>query len=123
VPFQKITPNLVVEDVAASLRFYEQTLGLQRRVTVPEREPYVFVSLVSGNIEIFLNQDDARAARPAGGISLYVEMVGLDQLLDRVKQHGVRIEVPLNETFYGMREFAILDPDGYTIIFAEPVKR
>jgi uncharacterized glyoxalase superfamily protein PhnB len=123
VPFQKITPNLVVRDVAASLRFYEQTLGLQRRVTVPDREPYIFVSVVSGSIEIFLNQDEARTRRPAGSMSLYIEMSGLDQLLDRIKQHSITIEVPLNETFYGMREFAILDPDGYMIIFAEPAKR
>jgi uncharacterized glyoxalase superfamily protein PhnB len=123
MPFQKVTPNLLVNDVAASLRFYEQTLGLQRRVTVPEREPYTFVSLVAGSIEIFLNQDEARTPHKAGGMSLYVELEGLDRLLDRVQQHGARIEVPLNETFYGMREFAILDPDGYMIIFAEPVKR
>jgi uncharacterized glyoxalase superfamily protein PhnB len=121
--FQKLTPNLLVGDVAASLKFYEQTLGLQRRVTVPDCEPYVFVSLVAGQIEIFLNRDDAGARHQAGGMSLYIEVQGLDQLLARVQQHGVKIEVPLNETFYGMREFAILDPDGYMIIFAEPVKR
>ncbi len=125
--FQKVTPNLMVHNVNASLRFYEQVLGLQRRLTVPEREPYVFVSLVAGDVEIFLNQDDSEAqseAKPkAGGMSLYAEVKDLDQLLGRVQHHGVKIETPLNETFYGMREFAVLDPDGYMLIFAEPVKR
>ncbi|HEY6307133.1 MAG TPA: VOC family protein [Candidatus Angelobacter sp.] len=123
MPFQKITPNLMVHDVTSSLKFYEQVLGLQRRLTVPDREPYVFVSLVAGEVEIFLNQDQSGAKPQAGGMSLYMELQGLDQLLDRVQQHGTKIEVPLNETFYGMREFAVLDPDGYMIIFAEPVKR
>ncbi len=123
MPFRKLTPNLMVHDVNTSLRFYEQVVGVRRRLTVPEREPYVFVSLVAGDVEIFLNQDQSEAKPKAGGMSLYLELEGLDQLLDRVQQHGVKIEIPLNETFYGMREFAVLDPDGYMIIFAEPVKR
>jgi uncharacterized glyoxalase superfamily protein PhnB len=121
--FRKATPNLMVHDVSSSLRFYEQTLGLQRRMTVPDREPYAFVSLISGQIEIFLNQDQSGAKPVPGGMSLYLELDGLDQLLGRVQQQGVKIEIPLAETFYGMREFAVLDPDGYMIIFAEPVKR
>ena len=121
--FQKATPNLMVRDVSSSLKFYEQTLGLQRRMTVPDREPYVFVSLVAGQVEIFLNQDQSSAKPTPGGMSLYMELEGLDQLLLRVQQQGVKIEIPVNETFYGMREFAVLDPDGYLIIFAEPVKR
>jgi lactoylglutathione lyase len=121
--FQKVTPNLMVRDVSSSLKFYEQTLGLQRRMTVPDREPYAFVSLLAGQVEIFLNQDQSAAKPAPGGMSLYMELDGLDQLLVRVQQQGVKIEIPVNETFYGMREFAVLDPDGYLIIFAEPVKR
>lgn len=123
MPFEKVTPNLMVHEISASLRFYEQVLGLKRRVTVPEQEPFVFVSLVAGDVEIFLNQDQSGAGPKAGGMSLYLELQGLDQLLTRVQQHGIKIEIPLNETFYGMREFAVLDPDGYMIIFAEPLKR
>ena len=123
MPFQKVTPNLMVHEISASLRFYEQGLGLKRRLTVPEQEPFVFVSLVAGDVEIFLNQDQSDARPKAGGMSLYVDLQGLDQLLTRVQQHGIKIEIPLNETFYGMREFAVLDPDGYMIIFAEPLKR
>ncbi len=123
MPFQKVTPNLMVHNVNASLRFYEQVLGLTRRLTVPEREPYVFVSLAAGDVEVFLNQEQSEDKPKAGGISLYMDVKGLDQLLDRVQQHGIKIEIPLNETFYGMREFAVLDPDGYMLIFAEPVKR
>ena len=31
----------------------------------------------------------------------------------------VKIVMPLESKFYGMREFAIEDPDGYVITFAE----
>lgn len=121
--FNKVTPNLMVRDIAASLKFYEKTLGLQRKITVPEQEPFVFVALSTGYIEIFLNKNEGANPPIAGGISLYIEVAGLDQLLSQVQQHKVKLEIPLNETFYGMREFAVLDPDGYLLIFAEPVRK
>ena len=121
--YQKVTANLMVRDVDASLKFYVETLGLERQITVPDRPPFVFVAVGTDAIEIFLNKDEpAGKARP-GGISLYVELEGLDQLLARVQESKVGIEVPLNETFYGMREFAVLDPDGYLVIFAERIKK
>jgi lactoylglutathione lyase len=123
MPYQKVTPNLMVKDVSASLKFYQETLGLERRITVPEQEPFVFFAIAAGDVEIFLNQDESGGKAQAGGISLYVELEGLNQLLERVQQHQVKIEILLNDTFYGMREFAVLDPDGYMIIFAERIKK
>jgi catechol 2,3-dioxygenase-like lactoylglutathione lyase family enzyme len=46
--FQKLTPNLVVRDVAASMEFYRSVLGFQTAITVPERPPYVFGSVTGG---------------------------------------------------------------------------
>ncbi len=31
----------------------------------------------------------------------------------------MKIALPLKDQFYGMREFAIQDPDGYLVIFAQ----
>jgi uncharacterized glyoxalase superfamily protein PhnB len=121
--FEKVTPNLMVRDVTASLNFYQQVLGLERQFTNPDQEPFVFVSVGEGDVEIFLNKSEAGSAPVPGGISLYLEVSGLDQLLGRVEQGGVKIEIPLHETFYGMREFAVLDPGGYLIIFAERAKK
>ena len=120
--YQKVTPNLMVQDVNASLEFYEQLLGLERRITVPDQAPFVFVAVGSGDVEIFLNKSESGSKPVAGGSSMYLEVEGLDELLARVRQRGWKIAIDLNETFYGMREFAVLDPDGYMIIFAERKK-
>ncbi len=40
----------------------------------------------------------------------------------RDKSHGVKIVIPLHTEFYGMKEFAVFDPDGYLLIFAEQVR-
>jgi len=42
--FQKLTPNLVVRDVAASMEFYRSVLGFQPAIKVPDEPPYVFGS-------------------------------------------------------------------------------
>lgn len=126
--FNKITPNLLVASVERSLAFYERLLGFARGLTVPEQSPFVFASVVSGAVEIFFN-DAATAVKeyPAFGgkpigatATLFVEMDGVDALHDRLKG-SVPIVMPLVTQFYGLREFAIQDPDGYVITFAERV--
>jgi len=127
--FTKLTPNLVVASVERSLAFYVETLGFSRGMTVPDESPFVFASVTSGPVEIFFNDAAAAikeypafAGRPIGATgTLFIEMEGgVDALHDRLKP-TVKIVMPLVTQFYGTREFAIEDPDGYVITFAERV--
>ena len=126
--FKKLTPNLLVANVERSLAFYENVLGFARGFTVPEQSPYVFASVSGGPVEIFFN-DAAGAIKEYPGFggkaigatgTMYIEVEGVDALHDRLKA-TVPIVMPLVKQFYGMREFAIEDPDGYVITFAERV--
>ena len=124
--FKKLTPNLLVSNVERSLAFYVDTLGFERGITVPDASPFVFASVTSEPVEIFLNdaatavkEYPAFAGRPIGATgTLYIEVEGVDALHDRLKSQ-VKIVIPIATQFYGMREFAIADPDGYVITFAE----
>ncbi len=126
--FQKLTPNLLVTNVERSLAFYINTLGFERGVTVPDQSPFVFASVTSGPIEIFLNdaatavkEYPAFGGKPLGATgTMFIELEGVDALHDRL-QSSVKIVMPLETKFYGMREFAIEDPDGYVVTFAERV--
>jgi len=127
--FKKITPNLLVASVERSLAFYVDTLGFARGMTVPDRSPFVFASVTSDPVEIFLNdaatavkEYPAFAGKPLGATgTLYIEVEGVDALHDRIKS-TVKIVMPIATQFYGMREFAIEDPDGYVITFAQRVE-
>jgi uncharacterized glyoxalase superfamily protein PhnB len=129
--FQKLTPNLVVRDVAASMEFYRSVLGFQPAIKVPEQAPYVFGSVVNGAVEIFFNDHKAVAedypalgAKPIGGsLTLFIEVEGIDELLSAVKASGAKITMPLKEQFYGMREFAFEDPEGWIVTLAEKIKQ
>jgi uncharacterized glyoxalase superfamily protein PhnB len=127
---QKLTPNLVVHDVAASIDFYRTVLGFQPAITVPEQPPYVFGSVTSGNVEIFFNEQKSVAAeypplgtRPAGGaLTLFLEVEGIEEVLASVQKSKTKIVMPLKTQFYGMREFAFEDPEGWIVTIAERVK-
>ena len=127
--FSKLTPNLLVANVERSLAFYIDVLGFERGMTVPEQSPFVFAAVTSGAVEIFFN-DAATAVKdypsfsgkPIGATgTLYIELDGngmIDAFHDRIKSK-VTVTMPLLTQFYGMREFAITDPDGYVITFAQ----
>jgi uncharacterized glyoxalase superfamily protein PhnB len=128
--FQKLTPNLVVRDVAASMEFYRSVLGFQAAIKVPDEPPYVFGSVTSGSVEIFFNDRKAVAAdypplgaRPAGGaLTLFMEVEGIEEVLAAVQESGAKIVMPLKQQFYGMREFAFEDPAGWMVTIAERIK-
>ena len=128
--YQKLTPNLVVRDVAASVNFYCSVLGFQPGMKVPDAPPYVFASVVKDGVEVFFNDHKAveedyppLVARPIGGtMTLYIEVEGLDEILRGVEKAGGKLVMPVKTQFYGIREFALEDPDGWVITIAERVK-
>lgn len=127
---QKLTPNLIVRDVAASVAFYQAVLGLQPAIKVPEQPPYVFASVSNGSVEIFFNDQKTVAedypplgSRPIGGaLTQFIEVEGIQEVMAAVQKAGAKIVMPIKDQFYGMREFAFEDPEGWIITIAERIK-
>ncbi len=125
--FHKLTPNLVVRDVDASVAFYRDVLGMELNLHVPDNPPFIFASVRRGETEIFLNDEKTVAQempgfakQPVGwNLTQYIVVSGIDELLQQVQRRGAKIVMPLKKQFYGMREFAIADPDSNILIFAE----
>ena len=124
--FTSVTPNLLVADIDRSTAFYRDVLGFAIKQTVPDAAPFVFVWLERDGVPVFLNDPKAvehdfpgATSRPAGGTAtLFFVITGVDALHDAVKGH-TNIIMPLKTQFYGMREFAVEDPDGHLLTFAE----
>jgi len=126
--FTSVTPNLIVRDVETSTAFYRDVLGFTVKQTVPEQAPFVFVWLERDGVPVFLNAVQAVAedypdagSRPAGGTATMFFIVSeVDALHAAVAPHAT-VVMPLKTQFYGMREFAVTDPDGHILTFAERV--
>ena len=123
---KKLTPNLVVRNVEASLKFYRETLGLEKAISVPDESPYVFAAVSNGAVEIFFNDQKtvaaelpSLAATIGASLTLYMEVDNLQTVFERVQEAGANISMPVTEQFYGMKEFAFEDGDGYTITIAQ----
>lgn len=126
--FQSITPNLLVRDVRRSTEFYRDVLGFTMGQTVPDTEPYVFVWMKRDEVSVFLNDitaaahdyPDAAARPPGGTATLFFTVTDVDAYHASVAPR-TSVVMPLKTQFYGMREFAVTDPDGHIITFAERV--
>lgn len=121
-----LTPNLLVADVARSLAFYRDVLGFKVETTVPDAAPFAFAILRSGDVRVFLNEAKGAAdeypvfaGRPIGGtLTLFIGVTNVQALHASIKDR-VTVVMPIGRKWYGSTEFAIADPDGWVITFAQ----
>jgi len=126
IAIKKLAPVLMVNDVAATIKFYEEVLDFKRTVTVPDKAPFVFGMVNNGSIEIqfqeaksFVENVAATKGCEIGGtVALYMDTADVMTVYKRVVKQS-KIVKKLHKTFYGTREFYMLDCNGYIIGFAE----
>jgi uncharacterized glyoxalase superfamily protein PhnB len=125
---QKLTPNLMVEDVEQTLTFYRETLGFQALTTLPEAPPFDFAIVGRDDVQLMfqsrpsLSENVPALAGATIGASqtFFIEVTGIQQLYEQLRQR-VEIVVDLHDTFYGTREFYFRDLNGYVLSFAETI--
>jgi uncharacterized glyoxalase superfamily protein PhnB len=122
-----VTPNLITSDIARATAFYRDVLGFTVARTVPDEAPHVFVWLERDGVMVFLNDAQTvhnelpgAASLEVGksGVALFIAMEDIAGLWAAVRDKAT-VVMPLKDQWYGMTEFAITDPDGYVITFAE----
>ena len=126
--FTSVTPNLIVQDIDRATTFYRDVLGFTVKTTVPDAAPFVFVWLERDGIPVFLNDPaavekdmpGARARMPGGTATLFFVLSDVDAYHEVVAPRA-KVVMPLKTQFYGMREFAVEDPDGHILTFAQRV--
>jgi uncharacterized glyoxalase superfamily protein PhnB len=120
----KITPILFVDAIEPSLEFWVGRLQFEKTAEVPEGDHLGFVILKQGDSEIMLQtresmKKDVSAASQAMlsmTCCLYIEVDSFTDALDRIQ--GAEVLVPQRDTFYGMREIYVREPEGQIVGFA-----
>jgi uncharacterized glyoxalase superfamily protein PhnB len=124
---KKITPVLLVNEIEPILSFWVDRLGFTKAIEVPDGNKLGFVAFQKGSVEVMYQtyssvEHDAPPAMAAaarkGPTYLYLEVDNLDATLAALKD--VQKAMPERTAFYGMREFAVQDPAGHFITFAQP---
>ena len=122
---RKSTPVLFVDVIETSLPFWQERLGFQRTVEVPDGERLGFAILTNGSVELMyqtvamLEKDSAahRVSFDHDNTFLFVEVddiAALAQALD-----GFEIVMPKRDTFYGSTEIGHREPGGHFVTFAQ----
>lgn len=121
-----LSPNLIAANVNRSVDFYTRELGFTLVASVPETGTYNWamvqrdtVTMMFQTLESIHEDMPSRKITGKGSIgTFFIKMKGIDQLYAALNG---KVEIPLDmrTTFYGMKEFAVKDPDGYLLVFAE----
>lgn len=126
-----LTPNLIVEDVNKTVKYYQETFGFEIIMTVPDSGVFDFAMLKLDNVTIMFQAMKSfvealphyKYQKVGGTVFLYFDVENLDKIYDKAKVANAEIVVDINTTFYGTREFTMKDCDGYLLIFAEEQKK
>lgn len=123
-----LSPNLMVKDVRKAIDFYTGLLGFKLLATVPETSegPLDFAIIQSDNFMIMLQ--DAKSLKEelpqllgldkGGALTFYIHVSDVQQLYDKLKGK-VTLVKDMHDTFYGSRDFAIEDLDGFILVFSQ----
>ncbi len=116
--FERVTPRLLVPDLAAVMQFYVRELGFDVDVLWPPEHP-TFVILRRDAVHISFFTGERAMSDHRGYAELYVEVSDAEQM-HRALAPRVEIAWGPEVYSYGRREFAVLDPEGTMVIFTEP---
>ncbi|MEK7953186.1 VOC family protein [Luteolibacter soli] len=112
----EIQPRLPVSALVPSYRFYRDVLGFE----CPDGEPLESAGFaILQRDTIGLQLVTAGPDHPAGQMTVWIHVADALAEHDRMKAH-TPIEWGPEVYWYGCREFAVLDPDGHSIIFSSP---
>ena len=116
-----LTINLLVHDIAASLPFYTDVLGLVALYSDPD-----FAALEGGpGVRMMLHADHTLDHRPEEiarlsasvrrGAGAEIRILGLDpdQVEARARKRGYAVNVPAQDFPHGWRECRLEDSNGY----------
>ncbi len=112
---------LAVNDLESSSQFYIEKLGFSEDLRV---DGWSFLSRGACKLRI----GDCPGIKPMSEVPdhswfAYLHVRDAKSLFDEILANGVHIWHPLEDKIWGMREFAIVTPDGHRIVFGEKIAR
>ena len=112
-------PGFTVNDVAKSLAWYRDVLGFIVSERWEHEGKLAGVEMLAGSVTFMLSQDDWKKGRDRAkgeGVRIYCTTVqDVDTLARQIKSRGGALSQEPRDEPWGMRDFALVDPDGYKI--------
>ena len=118
---------VIVSDMARSVEFYRDTLGIPLKFESPEWTEFATetttLALHGGGVPQ-PHSGPPSGGKPAGSCSIGFNVEDLDQTFAELKAKGVRFVMPPTEQpNEGIKLAVAIDPDGLGISFAQMLKK
>lgn len=120
----RLTPVLVVDEIAPCLQFWVDRLGFAKTAEVPHEGHLGFVILERDAIQVMYQSRASVAAdvpplarAPSKGTFLYLVVDDLNAV--ETALGGITLIVPRRTTFYGADELIVNEPGGNVVTFAQ----
>ena len=115
---ENIRPMLAVNSIDDTILFYRNLLGFE---CMNRMEGWA--CLRKDHVEVMISLPNAHEPfeKPSLTGSIYFTASDVDALWDEIKDR-VNIVYPIENFYYGMREFAIRDNNGYILQFGQEIK-
>ena len=138
--FNKLTPNMMVDDVSRTVDFYQNVFGFDLVMAVPEDsqeilmetpqdKPLAYAMMKSDDVEVMFQakkslSEDIPAFKDmdiGASVSFYYDVSDIEALHAKLKK-DVELARDLHTTWYGVQEFYVKDCNGYVLGFSQPVQ-
>jgi lactoylglutathione lyase len=125
--YKSLTPNIMVSDVNATVKWYQDNFKFKLANQEDSLEkPLEWAVVKSGDIQIYFQKVESlvkempvlKGKEIGATLTLYIKLDDIQSLYNSVKDK-VEIVRDMRETFYGAKEFAVKDLNGYILVFSE----
>jgi PhnB protein len=114
-----LTPNLVCRSAALAIEYYKAVFGATEHVRMPAPDGKIMHSEMQiGDSRFFVNDSMSRSipTGPEPGTSnpmyLHVYVEDVDAIFNRAIKGGGRVDIPVQDMFWGDRYGKLTDPFG-----------
>jgi uncharacterized glyoxalase superfamily protein PhnB len=122
VDIVRSAPYFPVPDVAGAGAHYRDVLGFRCEYAAGDPPEFAIYSR-GGAAIMFRRVDDASRLSPneqqGGTWDVFFWVTDLDQLYAELTHNGATVVYPPTVQPYGMKEFAVRDPNGYVLGFGQ----
>ena len=117
IKIENLRPVLAVNNIDDTVRFYRDALGFE---CVNQMDGWA--ALRKDQVEVMISLPNAHEPfeKPILTGSIYFNTTDVDALWEQIKDK-VSVVYPIENFFYGMREFAIRDNNGYILQFGQEI--
>jgi len=123
----EVTPSITVNDLGRSIDWYRDVAGFAVEDRFERDGTLVGAQLRAGDVVFLLGQDDWQKGRDrvkGVGFRLYCMTTGdLDAFAKRIQARGGVLDQLPTDQPWGMRDFALTDPDGFKLTIAKVLKK